>query len=632
MCGICGMIKFNHKEAVQKEILERMSKSLFHRGPDDSGFYIEGNVGLAVQRLSIIDIEGGHQPMHNEDNTVWLAFNGEIFNFQELRNDLVIKGHNFYTHSDSEVILHLYEEFDLDCVKMLNGMFAFAIWDKNKKRLILAVDRFGIKPLHYFLDNSNLVFASEIKGLLQLERIDKTIDYTALEQYFTYNCIASSRTIGRTIFKTIKKILPGSLLIYESEKIKIKKYWDIEFKINKNMDEEFIQLKLKELLRRSVQNRLISDVPLGVFLSGGIDSSIVTALATQLSPKRIKTFSMGFDVHSYNELKYAKIIAKRFNTEHHEFTVGAESIIDSIPKIMDTMDEPYGNTGIIPTYLICKLARQHITVALSGDGGDELFGGYGWTARQRIIETLNRNCRFLIELLHFIFNKPFYKKIPRFTSFAKLSRFIQDAINPPIEGCRRRLTCFTDDFKKGLYSEELKDNIRQADKEDLIKEYFDYFKDSDLLDRMLAVDLRICLIDDGLFRVDRMSMANSLEVRVPMLDNELVEFVLTIPNNLKIKGLITKYILRKAFSDLLPAKTLTHRKYGFSIPIDIWLRRELRDFVTDILNSAAFRKRGLFNQKYVSELIKNHFTGKDNFGYQLWNLIVFECWARRYLD
>jgi len=625
------MIKFNRKESIPKEILERMSKSLFHRGPDDSGFYIEGNVGLAVQRLSIIDIEGGHQPMHNEDNTVWLAFNGEIFNFQELRRDLVIKGHNFYTHSDTEVILHLYEEFDLDCVKMLNGMFAFAIWDKKKERLILAVDRFGIKPLHYLYSNGDLVFASEIKGLLQLDTIDKAIDYTALDEYFTYNCIASSRRIGRTIFKAIKKILPGCLLIYESGKIQIKKYWDIEFKINKNMDEHAAQLRLKELLRKSVQDRLVADVPLGVFLSGGIDSSLVTALASQLSPKRIKTFSMGFDVHSHNELKYAKIIARRFNTEHHEFMVGAESLIDSLPKIMEIMDEPYGNTGIIPTYLICKLAKPYITVALSGDGGDELFGGYNWTARQRIIETLNRNCRFLIELLNFIFSKT-SPKTPRFNSFAKIRKFIQDAVSPPVDGCRRRLTCFTDDLKRSLYSEELKDIIRQADKEDVIEEYFDYFKDNDVLDRMLAVDLRICLIDDGLFRVDRMSMANSLEVRPPMLDNELVDFVLTIPNNLKIKGWITKYILRKAFSEVLPAETLRHRKHGFSIPIDIWLRRELRDFVTDILNSAAFRKRGLFNQNYVLELIKRHFSGKENFGYQLWNLTVFECWARRYLD
>lgn len=624
MCGICGILKFNHSEPIQKEILDKMTDSLFHRGPDDRGIYIEGNLGLGIQRLSIIDIKGGHQPMHNEDSTIWLVFNGEIFNFQELRQDLIKIGHNFSTQTDTEVILHLYEQFDLGFVNKLNGMFAFALWDKNKKRLVLAVDRFGIKPLHYSLSDKELSFGSEIKAILQMNTIDKTIDYSALDQYFSYGYIPSDGTI----FKSIKRLLPAQIMIYEQGRRRIEKYWDIEFKINKNTDIESIKIKLEELLRKSVKDRLISEVPLGIFLSGGMDSSIITALATQVSGKRIKTFSMGFDVDSYNELKYARVIAKCFNTDHHEFMVGDECI-KAVPKIMDFIDEPFADSSAIPTYLICKLSKQYITVALAGEGGDELFGGYSWTAKQRTMEYFNHLPQSLRSVLYALLSKWPYD-LNKHDLFSKLLRFISDARSSPLEGYLRRLTCFTGGLKTAVYSAGLKERIRQAGKIDIFQERFDYSKDSDWLDRMLDADFTIFLPHDCLTKVDRMSMANSLEVRPPILDNDFVEFALNIDNHLKIKGASTKYILKETFSQLLPSSILKQRKHGFSIPLHVWFRRGLKDYLWDILSSQGFAGRGFFNRDYVLDLAKKHASGKYNFASQLWELLVFENWASKH--
>ncbi|MDP2924026.1 MAG: asparagine synthase (glutamine-hydrolyzing) [Candidatus Omnitrophota bacterium] len=621
MCGICGIIKFNQNEPVQKDILSRMSKSLFHRGPDDQGYYIEGNVGLASQRLSIIDVKGGHQPIHNEDSTIWIAYNGEIFNFKELRKNLESRGHNFYTQTDTEVIIHLYEEFGLDFIKMLNGMFAFAIWDKNKKRLILAIDRFGIKPLHYCFYNQNLVFGSEIKALLEIDAIDKELDYAALNQYFTYTYIISDRTI----FKSIKKMLPGHMLIYDSGRIEMQKYWDIEFKIDRNMDEESIKFRLKELLTKSVKDRLVSEVPLGIFLSGGVDSSIITGLASRLSTERIKTFSMGFDVASHNELKYAKLVAEHFKTEHHEFMVKGECI-NYLPEIMDYIDEPFADSSVIPTYLICRLSKQYVTVALTGDGGDELFAGYSWTSRQRLIDRFNNSPRFFRNILYNICGE----HSRGITLFGKLTRFINDTRISSVEGYRRRITAFTKDSKTNLYSGALAEKIREGETEDIIKEYSDYFKDSDCLDKMLGLDMKIYLYSDGLTKIDRMSMANSLEIRPPLLDNDFVELVLTIDNHLKAKGMVTKYILKQTFADLLPSKILKQRKQGFSIPLHVWFRGDLKDYLGDILTSDSFAKRGFFNRDYALDLMEKHQSGRYNFASQLWTLVVFENWAKKY--
>lgn len=621
MCGICGIIKFNQNEPVQKDILDRMSKSLFHRGPDDQGDYIEGNVGLASQRLSIIDVKGGHQPIHNEDSTIWIVFNGEIFNFKDIRKDLESRGHHFYTHTDTEVIIHLYEEFGLDFVKMLNGMFAFAIWDKNKKRLVLAIDRFGIKPLHYSLHDGSLVFGSEIKALLQVDAVDKTLDYAAVDRYFSYTYTISDRTI----FKSIKKMLPGHMLIYDSGRVEIQKYWDIEFKINRNMDEEVIKSRLEELLTKSVKDRLVSEVPLGIFLSGGMDSSIITGLASRLSSEKIKTFSMGFDVDSYNELKYAKLVAEHFKTEHREFMVKGECI-KYLPEIMDFIDEPFADSSVIPTYLICRLSKQYVTVALTGDGGDELFAGYSWTSRQRLIEDFDHLPKFFKNILYNIFGRHSHGN----SLFSKLSRFVNDTKISPMDGYRRRITAFTEDLKANLYSEVLKEKIREGETEDIIKEYFDYFKDGDLLDKMLGLDMKIYLYSDGLPKIDRMSMANSLEIRPPILDNDFVEFVLSIDNHLKAKGMITKYILKKTFAHLLPSKILKQRKQGFTIPLHIWFREDLKDYLRDILGSDSFAKRGFFNRGYVLDLIKKHQSGRYNFTSQLWTLVIFENWAKKY--
>ncbi len=625
MCGICGLINSNQRDIDSEELLS-MTRILAHRGPDDEGTFIDKNVGLGVRRLKVIDLETGHQPIHNEDESIWIVFNGEIYNYKELRQKLEKRGHSFYTKTDTEVIIHLYEEKGADCVLDLNGMFAFCLWDKRKKTLILARDRLGIKPLYYSSLNEGFIFASEIKSILKIPGFNRSLDWQALDDYLSYLYIPEPRTI----FKQIKKLPPGYILTYREGKVEIFSYWDFEYKDAQQEKEEYFCERLEDLLTTSIKRRLMSDVPLGVFLSGGLDSSILVGLMSQIGLKEIKTFSLGFDTPSYNELAFAKRVAEHFNTKHREFMVRPDAV-HLLPKMINYLDEPFADSSIIPTFLISQLAKREITVALAGGGGDELFGGYLWTAREESLNRYRQLPLFMKRTLRKFFNSDnSFKRGDDLKS--KISRFLEDTTSSALEGYKRRVSCFSDALKDRLYSLELRENIKDTEEADILKQYYERYKSERPINKMLYTDTRMYLPGDELTKIDRMSMANSLEVRVPFLDHEIVEFAATIPLKYKIRGGITKYIEKKAFRRLLPPQILRQRKHGFSIPIHQWFRGELKGFADEILLSKNLEKRKLFNPQIIQQLLEEHQSGRQNLGHHIWALLVFELWAERYLD
>jgi len=632
MCGICGFIIKNTAGTKDcRGTLAKMTNILAHRGPDSDGHYFvdtdKVSIGLGHRRLSIIDLsEKANQPMGNEENSVLVVFNGEIYNYGELTKELKEKGHTFRSNSDTEVIVHLYEDMEEQCVNKLDGMFAFALWDKKRQRLFMARDRMGIKPLFYVFKGDNFYFSSEIKALLLLEEVSRQLDSKALDFYFTYGYIPGSRTI----FQDIKKLPPASFLTYESKELSVKPYWSIQYLPKNNLPENELIEKLIETFSRAVKRHLVSDVPLGAFLSGGLDSSIVVALMNKIGEKSIDTFSIGFNSSEKDELDYAAAVANRYGTNHHEFKVKPE-MTQILPELIWHLDEPFFDNSIIPTFYISKLTREKVKVALSGDGGDEIFGGYEWTRRHQY--------------------NHFYKKIPPFirkgitklaphknltheygTGFcSKASRFIRD-LNAGMEESFLRRTTVSYPFRQQLYTQGIKEELGNFDAANYQGQLFSDANVSDIREKMLYVDTVSFLPDDCLFKVDRMSMAHGLEVRVPFLDRELVEFSARIPFEYKIRGLTSKYILKKAFASYLPKITLKQRKQGFTIPISSWLRTELGDLASKILFSSSLEKRGLFDKKRLKWMLEEHKNGKQEFGHRIWSLIVFEVWARLYLD
>lgn len=599
-----------------------------HRGPDDEGYYSDKKVSLGMRRLSIIDLVTGHQPIPNEDKSVWVILNGEIYNFPELREQLIAKGHTFFTKSDTEVIVHLYEEEGENFVSRLNGMFAIALWDKKSNTFYLVRDRLGIKPLHYWQTEDNLVFSSEIKSILQAD-YQRELDFESMSQFFTFEYIPAPETI----FKGIKKLLPGHMIVISNEKIKVNSYWDVAHSnASENHDgeesyQENIYLKLKE----SVKRRLISDVPLGVFLSGGIDSSSITALMSEVAVSKIKTFSIGFKEESFNELRYAKIVADHFQTDHTEFVVESNLVKELVPRLIEYLDEPLADASIIPTYIISNLARKYVTVALAGEGGDELFAGYDTYKAYQV-------AKFYRKVPKFIRNSIIKKIAPllpasgkRLSFEFKAKKFISGIDYPPEISNFIWWGAYSPSEGKELFSPD----IYEKTKEDLfapITFHLNNCSADDTVSRLGYLDMKLYLQDDLLVKSDRMSMANSLEIRVPFLDHTFVEYAASIPSSLKLKRLETKHILKKAMAPILPPEILTRKKIGFDIPLGVWIRNELKDFVTDILSPANLNHHGFFNHAYIEKLLKEHFHGEHNHRQLLWPLIIFQFWYDHYME
>jgi len=614
MCGICGTAGFS-----DRTLLRRMCDVISHRGPDDSGMFLENGIGLGHRRLSIIDIKSGHQPIHNEDESIWIVFNGEIYNYLNLKEELEKRGHRFYTSSDTEVIVHLYEEFGDKCPEKLYGMFSFAIWDENRKRLFLARDRLGKKPLYFTCLDGKFLFGSEIKSLLQYSEIERKVDIQALHHYLTFSYVPGPITM----FKGIKKLLPGHTLCFENGNIEIKKYWDLSLDTSgKRQSDEYYINKVKELLTEAIRCRLMSEVPLGAFLSGGLDSSTIVAIMSGLMEEPVKTITASFeDGGSYDESRYAKLVAEHFQTEHHEVLLKSKDI-GILPEIIWHFDEPILDAAAIPEYMIAKKAKQYVTVVLSGDGSDELFMGY---------------------IQHSLLPK-IYKYQSPFPGFVKrnlaprIARFLSGAI--PSRKTKRYLGFaanlgMTLGDQKGMYK-TMMERFTEPEIEKLFAvnpKYTDdvlqsYFMNQNFLNNMCSFEMKINLPDNYLMKVDKMTMAHAIEARIPFLDHRLVEFAGTIPRDLKLRGSSEKYILKRIMKGILPDEIIKRKKHPFIVPIVKWFEKDLRELTSELLSEENIRKQGYFNYDYVGKVLS-----KNNPDYnQPLSLMYFQLWHKIFIE
>jgi asparagine synthase (glutamine-hydrolysing) len=621
MCGIAGKYDFKRNRRIDEDLIRRMCSRIIHRGPDDEGYYVEDCIGLGMRRLSIIDVEGGRQPVFNEDKTIVIVYNGETYNFMELRRLLERKGHRFYTETDTEALVHAYEEYGLDFIKKIRGMFAFALWDSRKKRLILARDRMGQKPLYYKHKGGTLWFCSEVKSMLADPLVEREVDLQSLDYYLTFNYVPAPHTI----FGGINKLPPAAMLICENGKIDIQKYWTLDNSFSNTMGENECVDHLYDLLSESVKMRLISDVPLGAFLSGGIDSSIIVGLMAEHSSSPVKTFSIGFTESEFSELEYARVVAERFATDHHEYVVTSD-VADLIPKLIWHFSEPAGDSSAIPTYYVSRMTRQSVTVALSGDGGDEQFAGYGKYPIIKNIVSKNSLNGLLRSLAGKLILNQDLSFLPVDSIFKRIQKSLGYRYSPPKDRDYMWITHFDDSFKNQLYSPEIKSKIEKQHARAYYDAITNQSPNKDVFSQILFMDLTSYLPDDLLTKVDMASMANSLEVRSPFLDHKFVEFAVALPNSLKLRNGITKYVLKKAFARLLPDKILERPKMGFSIPIDKWFRRDLRDLSYEIMLGGNNEIKNYFDQKFVRYLLDAHCSGAANHGTKLWLLLNFALW------
>ena len=623
MCGIAGQINFDNAPVVPQRIAA-MGASLRHRGPDDAGVYVHGSVGLAHQRLSILDLSpAGHQPMSNEDGTVWVVFNGEIYNFEELRGRLCDR-HIFRSRTDTEVIVHLYEEFGLDCVAMLRGMFAVAIWDAREGRLVLARDRVGKKPLYYALGRNSLTFASELKALL-VEAPPRDVDAVAVHHYLTFQYVPAPWSI----FQGIKKLRPGHILVCEHGTCTERAYWAISYRHKREGRSELeCQEEFLSLLREATRLRLASDVPLGAFLSGGLDSSTIVAMMSEFTKQPVKTFSIGFKEDAFNELPYAREVAKRFGTDHHELIV-EDSGIEILPTLSKVFDEPFADSSAIPTYYVSQLSRQSVTVVLNGDGGDELLAGYPRyhvTAFDRAMYGL---CRISTQQ-HI--SKVVSKLPVRGALLARVKNRLERLSQPFSHTYLGRVCFFGPEEKDGLYTSEFRNTVQGDDSLDLLVEWFEKVESSNLLDQMLGVDTISYLPDDLLVKVDRATMAHGLEARSPFLDHHLIEFCAALPTEYKIRDGAAKYLLKAVMRDRLPSSVLQRPKMGFGVPIDQWFRGTCREMVEDTLLSSRCLQRGYFEPELIRRMVLEQRQGRTSYGSRVYALLMLELWHREYVD
>ena len=634
MCGICGQVNFDRTNRVDSHLLQDMINVLEHRGPDDEGIWIEQNIGFGHRRLSIIDLSStGRQPMANEDQSCHLVFNGEIYNYRDLRKEMAALGHFFHSATDTEVILHLYEECGVDCVRQLRGMFAFALWDKREQRLFLARDRVGQKPLFYALTNERILFASEIKSILQDPDFVREVDEESIHHFLTYGYIPSPRSIFRGIYK----LPPAHILIWQKGHVKIHCYWDLNYREKlKLSNQQKYEESFLEIFKESVRIRLRSDVPLGAFLSGGLDSSATVAMMCQELQQPVRTFSIGFEERAYDELPYARQVASLYHTDHQEFIVRPDAA-EILPKLIWYYNEPFADSSAIPTFYLAQYTRRHVTVALSGDGGDESFAGYERYMADRLASVCNFFPRFIsAKRLQGIINSipggAEYKTFSR-----RLKRFLCAASDTP-ERRYVRWMCFFDNEAKldnkahVLYSDDWKDRFLHLDSVDLATGLYHQALADRHLDRTLYVDIHSYLPDDLMVKTDIATMANSLEARSPFLDHKLIEFAASLPTDMKLRGLKTKFLPKKALGRLPPKEILYRPKMGFGVPIDRWLREDLRPMAYDLLLDSRCIQRGYFNRSSIQHLLDSHVSGKKDHSYRIWALLVLEMWHRMFID
>ena len=617
MCGICGKVNLNTAHHVQAAEVEAMRDTMLSRGPDAGGLHLDRHAGLGHRRLSIIDLEGSVQPMSNEDGTVWIVFNGEVYNFIELRKDLIARGHQFRTVGDTETIVHAYEEFGPDCVIRLRGMFAFAIWDARSDTLLLARDRIGVKPLYYTLNDQALIFGSELKALVADDhfRANRQIDTEAVHSYLSFLSVPDPACI----YRGVRKLPAGHTLTMRNGTVSVRRYWNVTFQEKQGLAGEAWETQLLELMEEAVRIRLVADVPLGAFLSGGIDSSTVVALMARLMNRPVKTFSIGFSEKAFNEASDAKLVARHLGTDHTELILSPAEARFVIPQLVEHFDEPFADASAIPTYYVSKLARQQVTVALSGDGGDELFGGYPWRQvrpwYQRHLSRLPRpvrsGIRRMTEVLpHGVRGTNYLRRID-----IPYERYILDA-----------MAVFDEADRNELYSPDFAEAVKGVDPYKHQLPNLSGSSDRGWEARMMEYDLKTYLPNDVLTKVDRMSMRASLEAREPLLDHQLVEFAAMIPSRLKIRDGVGKHILKKVMAPYLPAEVLQKRKQGFSVPLGTWLRTDLREDIVDTLRGG--NRHGFFNALAVDRLTDVFFRGDDSRNYQVWTLYAFELWYR----
>ena len=617
MCGICGIFETHSDAIVQRSTLKAMADTLSHRGPDDEGFYACGGIGLAHRRLSIIDVEGGHQPLTNEDQTVWIAFNGEIYNFEDLNRRYLSSGHAFQTRSDTETIVHLYEELGEACFAEMRGMFAIALWDARRKRLVLARDRVGKKPLFYAWDGRRLLFASEIKALWKAGGLSQEMDMEALSDYFSYQYVPGPKTI----YRKVRKLLPGHYLVVEKSGIREVPYWDIHFQATRERSEaEWCEEFLAEY-RLAVKSRLVSDVPLGAFLSGGVDSSSVVALMNEFQ-RPVTTCSIGFTEEKYDEAGEARQFAATLGANHFEHTVEPHAI-DLVSKLAWHYDEPFADSSAVPTYYVSQVARRHVTVALSGDGGDENFAGYRRykltlaedKARSMVPGAIRRN---MLGPLGDI-----YPKMDWAPRVFRAKNTLQSLARSPLDGYFHGISCCPPPLKKRLLSEDMQQRLGGYESVEVMRHYYDRADTTDPLSRIQYVDMKTYLVDDILVKVDRASMANSLEVRCPLLDHKLMELIAQIPSSLKLRNGQGKYIFKKSLETVLPQDILTRAKKGFAVPVAEWFRGELKDYS----HAALFQREDpLLNRKFLDGCWKQHQRGQRDWSALLWTVLMYKTW------
>ena len=628
MCGING-IAFSSRSnrQVNERVLIEMRDCLTHRGPDDGGLYIEKNIGLAHRRLSIVDVAHGAQPMSNADKSVTIVYNGEIYNHADYRRELEAKGHVYQTHCDTETILYLYEEYGVNCVEKLRGMFAFAVWDKDEKKLFAARDRLGIKPFYYVHDASgNLFFASEIKALLKAEAVKPEINYNALPDQLANH----GTSADETLFAGVKRLLPGHFLVWKDGDLKIEKYWDVSFepKHAEKSDAEFVEEWL-DLFRKSVELRLMADVPLGMFLSGGIDSSAICAVMSQMVSEPIKTFSVGFKEREANEFEYARIVAKAFQTEHHEITITPEQFFAKLPDLIYHEDEPLGFIASVPLYFVSKLAESYVKVVLTGEGSDEILAGYGRYAKTLTLLNYGEKYESLTpEFLRSVIKSGVRTLPNRFNKKLKRTFLTLDS---DIESLYfDNFAVFPKAMQEKLLTEKAKARIREKNPYANLQHLLEETDAENLLDKLLYTDTKTYL-QELLMKQDQMSMAASIESRVPFLDHKLVEYTAKLPEKMKLRGRTTKWILRAAMKDVLPDKILTRKKMGFPVPVGSWFRNEFRSLVEEYVLGERAARRGIFNADFVRELVVRHNAG-ENHDERIWFLVNFEIWQRRFFD
>ncbi|MFW6122829.1 MAG: asparagine synthase (glutamine-hydrolyzing) [Thermodesulfobacteriota bacterium] len=630
MCGFCGVLNFNGKAPVSQETLAAMTGTLQHRGPDDVGFWVSGPVGLGHRRLSIIDLKTGHQPLSNEDGSIWIVYNGELYNYQAIRAHLEQAGHRFATSSDTEVIVHAYEEYGTDCFQVMNGMFAFALWDANRQRLLLARDRVGIKPLYYAQLPWGLVFGSEVKALLAHPKVERRLDTAALNLYLSLEYVPSPYSI----FAGINKLPPGHFLVVEGSESHLERYWDLELADGApsaagNLTDSVAEVR--RLLHDAVEMELVADVPVGVLLSGGIDSSAVAAMMVQASTRPVPSFSVAFDDPSFDESAHARLVARHLGTEHHEFPLSANTALETLPEITAGLDEPLGDSSIIPTYCLSRFTREHVKVALGGDGGDELFGGYSTLQAHRLADYYQRLAPAWLRRLV----EPWVlEKLPvSFDNLSfdfKLRRFLRDYSLPPVVRHHRWLGSFTAEEKAGLLAPLGAPGGEAVT--DLVEYHARQARTQDPLNQVLYCDLKLYLEGDILVKVDRASMAHSLEVRVPLLNQLLVEYAAHLPHSFKLRGLTTKFLLRQALKGLLPDSILQRPKKGFNVPVAKWFAGPLKPLLEEVLSPRRLKQQGLFRPDYVAAIIQEHQGRRRDHRKLLWTLLAFQLWYNYWFE